>query len=138
MPELKTRPTRASVTAFIRRQPDEQTRADCLSLVALMEKVTGEKPVMWGTSIIGFGSWRLEYANGDVAAWPLAAFAPRKKDLVVYLMDVFERRPDLMKKLGKHKTCKVCLYIRRLADVDTKVLRDLVKASIGYLKERRR
>ena len=101
MPELKTRPTRASVTGFIKRQPDEQTRADCLTLVALMEKVTGEKAVMWGPSIIGFGSWQLLYANGSEAPWPIAAFSPRKKDLVLYLMDVFERHPELMKKLGK-------------------------------------
>lgn len=138
MPELKTRPTRASVTGFIKRQPDKQTRADCLTLVALMEKVTGEKAVMWGPSIIGFGTHPLVYADGSEAAWPIAAFSPRKKDLVVYLMDVFERRPELMEKLGKHRTGKVCLYIRRLADVDLKVLKDLVVASGRYLRERRR
>jgi len=138
MPEPKTRPTTASVTGFIQRQPDEQTRADCLTLVALMEQVTGEKAVMWGPSIIGFGAYRLGYADGSEADWPIAAFSPRKKDLTIYLMDVFERRPELMKKLGKHRTGKVCLYIRRLADVDMKVLKELVVASVRYRREKHR
>ena len=136
MPELKTRPTRASVTAFIKRQPDEQTRADCLTLVALMEKVTGEKAVMWGPNIIGCGSYQLKYANGSSADWPVAAFSPRKKDLTIYLMDVFERHPELMKKLGKHTHGKVCLYIKRLEDVDMKVLKELLVASIRYVREK--
>ena len=91
---------------------------------------------MWGPSIIGCGSFRLVYANGSEADWPIAAFSPRKKDLTIYLMDVFEQRPDLMKKLGKHSTGKVCLYIRRLADVDMKVLKELIVASIGYAREK--
>jgi hypothetical protein len=99
--------------------------------------VTGKRAVMWGPSIIGFGAHRLVYANGSEAAWPIAAFSPRKKDLTLYLMDVFERRPELMKKLGKHRTGKVCLYIRRLEDVDLKVLKKLIVASMGYLRERR-
>ena len=136
MAELKTRPTTASVAGFIKRQPDEQTRADCLTLVALMEKVTGEKAVMWGPSIIGFGANPLVYADGTEADWPIAAFSPRKKGLTIYLMGVFERRPELMKKLGKHRTGKVCLYIRRLADVDMKVLKELVGASVGYVREK--
>jgi hypothetical protein len=130
VPEPKTRPTTASVAGFIKRQPDEQTRADCHALAALMEKVTGEKAVMWGPSIIGFGTWRLVYANGREADWPIAGFSPRKKDLTIYLMGVFDRHPELMKKLGKHRTGKVCLYIRRLADVDMKVLKELVVASV--------
>lgn len=138
MPEPKTRPTTASVTGFIKRQPDEQTRADCLTLVAMMEQVTGEKAVMWGPSIIGFGTYWLEYADGSKADWPIAGFSPRKKDLTIYLTGVFERRPELMKKLGKHRTGKVCLYIRRLADVDMKVLKELVVASLQYLREEHR
>jgi hypothetical protein len=135
MAEPKTRPTRASVAAFIKRQPDERRRADCLSLVALMEKVTGEKAVMWGPSIIGFGTWRMPYADGSTADWPIAGFSPRKQDLTLYLMGVFERRADLMKKLGKHRTGRVCLYIKRLADVDLKVLKELVGASVAYTRE---
>jgi len=138
MPEPRTRPTTASVTGFIKRQPDEQTRADCLTLVALMEQVTGEKAVMWGPAIIGFGTYRLVYANGTEADWPIAGFSPRKKELTIYLIDVFERHPELMKKLGKHRTGKVCLYIRRLADVDMKVLKELITASVRYRREKDR
>lgn len=138
MPEPKTRPTTASVSRFIERQPDEQTRADCRTLVALMEKVTGEKAVMWGPSIIGFGTFPLSYADGSEVDWPIAAFSPRKKDLTLYLMDVFERHPELMKKLGKHRTGKVCLYIRRLADVDMKVLKELVVLGAQRTREIRR
>lgn len=136
MAEPKTRPTRASVAAYINRLPDERTREDCLTLVSLMEKVTGEKAVMWGASIIGFGTYRLPYADGSEADWPIAGFSPRKQDLTIYLMGVFDRRADLMKKLGKHRTGKVCLYIKRLADVDTKVLNELVAASVGYAREK--
>jgi hypothetical protein len=136
MAEPKTRPTRASVAAYIKRLPDERTRADCLTLVSLMEKVTGEKAVMWGPSIIGFGTYRLAYADGSEADWPIAGFSPRKQDLTIYLMGVFDRRADLMKKLGKHRTGKVCLYIKRLADVDMKVLKELVAASVGYRREK--
>ena len=136
MPEPKTRPTRASVAGFIQRQPGEQTRADCLTLVGMMEKVTGAKPVMWGPSIVGFGSFRLVYANGSTADWPIAAFSPRKSELVLYLLDTFERHPELLKKLGKHRTGKVCLYIKRLADVDMKVLKELVTASVRHCREK--
>jgi uncharacterized protein DUF1801 len=138
MAEPKTRPTQASVAAHIRKLPDERTRADCLTLVALMEKVTGEKAVMWGPSIIGFGTYRLVYADGSEADWPIAGFSPRKQDLTLYLIGVFDRRADLMKRLGKHRTGKVCLYIKRLADVDMKVLKELVTASVGYARERYR
>jgi hypothetical protein len=90
---------------------------------------------MWGPSIIGFGTYRLVYANGSEADWPIAGFSPRKKDLTIYLTGVFERRPELMKKLGKHSTGKVCLNIRRLADVDMKVLKELVVDSVRHLRE---
>jgi hypothetical protein len=136
MAEPKTRPTRASVAAYIKRLPDERTRADCLTLVSLMEKVTGEKAVMWGPGIIGFGAYRLAYADGSEADWPIAGFSPRKQDLTIYIASVFDRRADLMKKLGKHRTGKVCLYIKRLADVDMKVLKELVTASVGSMREK--
>ena len=133
--EPKTRPTRASVAAYIERLPDAQTRADCDALVALMGKVTGEKAVMWGPSIIGFGTFRLPYADGSDAPCPVAAFSPRKQDLTIYLGGGCDRYADLMKALGKRRTGKVCLYIRRLADVDMKVLKELVAASMRYARE---
>ena len=135
MAEAKTKPTKVSVASYIKRLPDERTRADCLTLVELMEKVTGEKAVMWGPSIVGFGTHRRTYANGTQGDWPIAAFSPRKGDLTLYLMDVFDRYPELMKKLGKHRTGKVCLYVKRLADVDMKVLKELVAASVRYMRE---
>ena len=134
MAEPKTKPTKASVAAYIHRLPDERTRADCNVLVALMEKVTGEKAVMWGPSIIGFGTYRLSYADGSEADWPIAGFSPRKTELTIYLGGGCDRYADLMKKLGKHRTGKVCLYIKRLADVDMKVLKELVVASLRYMR----
>lgn len=135
MAEPKTRPTRASVAAYIKRLPDERSRADCLTLVSLMEKVTGEKAVMWGPSIIGFGTYRLGYADGSQASWPIAAFSPRKRDLTIYLGPSCDHYAALMKRLGRHRTGKVCLYIKRLADVDMKVLKELVVASVRYVRE---
>lgn len=135
MAKPKTRPTRASVAAYIQRLPDDQTRSDCRSLVALMEKVTGEKAVMWGPAIVGFGRYPLAYANGSTADWPIAAFSPRKTDLTIYLGGGCDRYAALMRKLGKHRTAKVCLYIRRLADVDMKVLKELIAASMRYARE---
>ena len=136
MAEPKTKPTKVSVAAYIKRLPDGQTRADCLTLVALMGKATDEKAVMWGPSIIGFGEYRLVYANGSEANWPIAAFSPRKSDLTVYVGGGCGRYAELMKKLGKHRTGKVCLYIKRLADADMKVLRELVPASVRYMREK--
>lgn len=138
MAEPKTRPTRASVAAYIKRLPDEQTRVDCKTLVALMQKVTGEKAVMWGPSIIGFGTYRLSYADGSEADWPISAFSPRKQDLTIYVGGGCDRYADLMSKLGKHRTGKVCLYIKRLADVDMKVLKQIVVASLRYMREKYR
>ena len=138
MAERKTKPTKASVAAFIKRQPKAETRADCLALVKLMEQVTGEKAVMWGPSIIGFGTYKLVYANGSEADWPVAGFSPRKTDLTIYLMNVFDRHPELMEKLGKYRTGKVCLYIKRLSDVDTKVLKKMVATSVRYVREETR
>jgi len=136
MAEPKTRPTRVSVASFLERLSDERTRADCDTLVALMEKATGENAVMWGPSIIGFGTYRLAYADGSEADWPIAGFSPRKKELTLYIAGGFDRYAGLMKKLGKYRTGKVCLYIKRLEDVDMRVLRELVAASVRYMREK--
>ena len=111
---------------FIAAVPDEVKRADCKALVKMMQAATGCKPVMWGTNIIGFGSKPIRYANGTELDWPAIAFAPRKNDLTIYIMPGFEQLEPLLKKLGKHKTAKVCLYIRRLADVDLAVLQKII------------
>jgi hypothetical protein len=129
MAEPKTRPNKESVAKFIAAVPDEVKRADCKALVKLMQAATGCKPVMWGSGIVGFGSKPLKYANGTELDWPVIAFAPRKNDLTVYLMPGFTKLEPLLKKLGKHKTAKVCLYIKRLADIDLAVLKKIIASS---------
>jgi hypothetical protein len=130
MAEPKTRPTTASVTDYIAKVSDEVKRADCKLLVKLMQAATGCKPVMWGEAIVGFGSKPIKYANGTELDWPAIAFAARKQDLTIYLMPGFADAEPLLKKLGKHKTAKVCLYIKKLADVDLAVLKKLIDASV--------
>lgn len=134
MAELKTKKTGASVEQFLRSVEDEKRRRDARSLLKLMREVTGEKAVMWGPSIVGFGSYHYRYASGREGDWMLTGFSPRKQALTVYIMDGFRGHGALMKKLGKHRTGKSCLYIRRLEDVDLDVLRRLVKESVDYLR----
>jgi hypothetical protein len=126
MAELKTKPTDQNVTKFIESVTEGERRSDCVSLLALMRDVTGEEPKMWGSSIIGFGR------EGD---WMATGFSPRKNDLTLYITSGFERYPELMKKLGKYKTGKSCLYVKKLRDVDMKVLRELVEKSFKDLKK---
>ena len=102
-----------------------------------MRAVTKEEPRMWGSSIVGFGRYTLKYANGREAEWPITGFSPRKSDLTLYLMGGFEESPDLMKSLGKHKTRKGCLYIKKLSDVDVSVLKKLVTKSVKLMAPRR-
>jgi hypothetical protein len=137
MAEAKTRPTGASVADFIATVPDEVKRADCQVLVKLMQKATGRKAEMWGDAIVGFGRYEITYANGSKADWPVIGFSPRKNDLTVYLMEGFDQQQALLAKLGKHKTGKVCLYLKRLSDVDMAVLTDLVDHSVQAMAGRR-
>lgn len=133
--EPKTKKTKASVAAFIASQPKAPIRSDCRTIVKLMKKVTGERPAMWGPSIIGFGEYQLLYKNGSTADWPVAAFSPRKQNLTVYLMPGFERHSGLMKKLGKHSATKSCLYFKSLNDIDLSVLEQLIILSMKELKQ---
>jgi hypothetical protein len=127
----KTQPTGADVEAFLAAVPDETRRADARTLCALLGEVTGEPPVMWGSSIIGFGEYHYRYESGHEGNAPLASFAPRKANLVLYLIGGFEdRHSKLMAKLGSHKTGKGCLYLKSLADIDMDVLRELVDRSV--------
>jgi Domain of unknown function (DU1801) len=124
-------PTSADVNVFIDALPNERRRSDARELCELMRSVTGEPPVMWGPSIVGFGSYHYRYESGRTGDAPLAAFAPRKANLVVYLAGGYEDRyPKLLDKLGPHKTGKACLYAKRLGDVDLDVLRQLVERSM--------
>lgn len=126
----KTVETTNSVAAFIDAQPQEQVRSDCRVLVELMQKATGEPAKMWGTSIVGFGNYVVTSSAGREADWLYCGFSPRKANLVLYLMPgSFEEHAAALKKLGPHSVGKGCLYIKRLADVDLKVLEQLVRAT---------
>lgn len=137
MAELKTKPTAESVSAFLDKVSDQGRRDDCLTVIDIMKKVTKEEPQMWGSSIVGFGRYRYKYESGREGEWMITGFSPRKNDLTLYIMGGFESVPDLMKRLGKHKTGKGCLYIKKLADVDLKVLRQLVEKSVKQMASRR-
>jgi uncharacterized protein DUF1801 len=128
MAENKTKATKASVSAFIAALPDETKRADAKALVKLMQAATGEKPKMWGPSVIGFGTYHYVYASGHEGDMPLIGFSPRKPALVLYLTR-FKGSDALLVKLGKHTSGKGCLYIKKLADVDSKILEQLIAKS---------
>jgi hypothetical protein len=133
MAELKTQKNKASVAAFLNAIEDDQMRKDSKAVAKLMQEVTGEKPAMWGTSIVGFGSH--EYTNTKAGGqWPVAAFSPRKQNLTMYLMPGFEEQGELMSKLGKHTTGKSCLYVKQLSDVHLPTLKKLIKASVKQMK----
>lgn len=136
MSEPRTRPTDASVEDFLASVPDERRRADARAVLAMMQRVTGAPPVMWGPSIVGFGAYRQPYANGRALEWPVAAFSPRKQDLTLYIMPEFDQYGGLLARLGKHRHGKSCLYLKRLADVDLGVLEELVAESVARVRER--
>lgn len=130
----KTQATTASVEAFIDKHTKEEMRDDSRVLMAMMQELTGEKPHMYGPSIIGFGTYYYTYASGHSGSAPLAAFSPRKTELVLYLgQEVLE--PETLSKLGKHKATQGCLYLKRLADVDLTVLKAMVKRSIAATRK---
>ena len=135
MAEQKTKPTNQSVKEFLNEISEPERRADCFAVAKIMEEITGEKPKMWGPSIVGFGSYRYKYASGREGDWPLMGFSPRKKDLTLYIMMGFEKHADLMEKLGKHSHSKSCLYIKRLSDVHVPTLTKLIKIGLKDLKE---
>ena len=136
VPETKTKPTAVSVESHIAAIVNEEQRNDARTLVALMRRVTGQEPRMWGPTIVGFGSYHYKYASGHEGDSALAGFAVRGREFVVYIAADFEGRDDLLAKLGKHKTGKVCVYVRRLANVDLKVLETLVTRSVADTQRR--
>jgi hypothetical protein len=136
MPENKTRPTTASVSDYLASRASELQLADCRQLMALMKKITRRPPRMWGPSIVGYGSFRYTYDSGRTGEMPLAAFAIRGRDLVVYLMADGDRQQALLARLGKHTMGRSCLYFRRLADLDASVLEKLVVGSIAEARGR--
>ncbi len=136
MYEAKTKPTQVSVSTYLAGIEDEARRKDCKTLAALMKRVTGFTPKMWGASIVGFGSYHYKYESGHEGDSCLAGFSSRKTDISIYVVSGFEGRDDLLAKLGKYKTAKVCLYVKRLADIDAAILEKLVKDSVAEMKKR--
>lgn len=134
MADLKTKPTKNSVEAYLAQVEDDQRRTDSFALLTLMTEVTGYEGQMWGNSIIGFGQYHYKYKSGREGEWFLVGFAPRKQKLTLYIMPGFEKYDGLLAKLGKHKTGKSCLYLNKLADVDTAVLKDLIAQSVAHMQ----
>lgn len=137
MAETKTKPTKDNVIDFLGKVTDAKRRDDCKVIVDLMAKATKAKPEMWGSSIVGFGRYRYQYAGGREADWMMIGFSPRKNDLTLYITRGFESFPDLMKRLGKYKTRGSCLYIKKLDDVDLDVLKKLLEKSVEGMADRR-
>ncbi len=133
MSDVKTKNNEASVEGFLKRVENEKRREDSFVVLDLMKEVTGEKPTMWGTSIVGFGSYHYKGASGREGDWMKVGFSPRKQSMTLYIMDGFGSYDSLLDKLGKYKTGKSCLYINKLEDVDQTVLRELVKQSFKFM-----
>src|SRR5687768_15482188 len=136
MSTLKTTLNDASVTDFINTVPDEVKRQDSFVLLELFSKITGEKPKMWGSSIIGFGQYHYKSERSrQEGDWPLTGFSPRKQNLTLYIMPGFDTYQELLSKLGKHKVSKSCLYINRLSDIDSGILEELIGRSYMDMKK---
>jgi hypothetical protein len=135
MAELKTKPNKKSVQKFLKNPENKKYAEDAQVVLKMMENITGEKPAMWGGTIVGFGSYHYKYPSGQEGDWFLTGFSPRKANLTIYIMAGFEKSQPLLKKLGKHKTSKSCLYIKKLDDIDLKVLSKLIKESFVHMKK---
>ena len=134
MSDPKTKATDASVEDFLATIEHPRKRADAEAVCQMMQEVTGEAPRMWGTSIVGFGKYEYRYESGRSGEWPIVGFSPRKQNLTLYIMPGFDAYAPLLAKLGKHTTGRSCLYVNKLADIDTDVLRELVGASVSFMR----
>lgn len=135
MADQKTKPTGVRVEDFIESVESETRRTDAYHLLRMMKSITGEPPVMWGPSMIGFGSYHYKYASGHEGDSFITGFSPRKASLVVYIIPGFDQYKDYLARLGPHKTGSSCLYIKRLADIDTSILEELIRESYRYAKK---
>ncbi len=129
MAELKTKLNDDDPLAFLESVEDEKKRQDAYEILEMLKKISGKEPRMWGGSIIGFGNYHYKYDSGREGDWFLAGFSPRKQNFSLYIMSGFDRYNELLKKLGKYQTGKACLYIKKLEDVDRKVLYELMEVS---------
>ena len=136
MAENKTKPTDASVNDYIASRGSQEQRADCRKLMTLLERVTRQPPKMWGPSIVGYGSYRYTYESGRTGEAPVTGFAIRGREIVIYIRAEGETQISLLSKLGRHRIGKVCLYFKRLSDLDHSVLEQLVTNSVADVKRR--
>ena len=134
--ENKTKPGRQSVAQFLNAIEDTERRNDAKKVAAMMRKATGKRATLWGTSIVGFGKYHYKYASGREGDWALTGFSPRKQNLVVYIMPGFAEFSELMEQLGKYKTGKSCLYLKKLDDVDAGILEKLITRSVKVMRKR--
>ena len=132
--ELKTKLNNASVEKFLKSIKDKKKQGDSFKLLDIFAKATGEEPKMWGSSIVGFGSYHYKYASGQEGDWMLTGFSPRKDSFSIYAMCDVNKFQGHLKKLGKHKTGKSCIYIKLLDDIDVNVLKSLIRDSVDYIK----
>ena len=136
MATLKTQPNDRDVTEFLASVEDIQRREDCFKLLTLMQEITGETPQYWHSNIVGFGTYHYRYESGREGDWFITGFSPRKQNLTLYIIAGFDKYEELMNQLGRHKTGKSCLYVNRLADIDMKVLRELIARSVHFMREK--
>jgi len=134
MAELKTKPSERSLESFLRGVEDAERREDCHTILKLMKKITRQEPKVWGDSIVGFGTYHYKYESGREGDWFVTGFSPRKQNLTIYIMPGLDAHKDALKKLGKHKAGRGCLYIKRLADIDQSVLSEMIKTSVAKMK----
>jgi hypothetical protein len=134
MAELKTKKNAGNVNEFVASIADPTQQKDAKKLIALMRTASGEKPVMWGATMIGFGTYHYTYASGREGDWFVIGFSPRKRTTTLYILDGFDEHQSLLSKLGKHSTSKSCLYIKKLDDIDIEVLEQLLKKSVAAMK----
>jgi hypothetical protein len=137
MAELKTKQNELSVDDFLNKVADENVRKDCYAIIKLMEKITGCPPKMWGTAIIGFGKYHYKYESGREGDICMIGFSPRKQNITLYVKAAAAQE-DLFEKLGKHKSGKDCVYIKKLDDIDIKILEKIIRGTIKYLKNKYR
>ena len=135
MAENKTKQTEIAVDDFLAAVPDPQRREDAKTLRAMMERISGYKARMWGPSIVGFGQYRYQYDSGHKGEMARIGFSPRARELVLYLMGGFPRHQELMDRLGKYRTGKACLYVKKLSDIDEAVLEALIGESLEYMRQ---
>lgn len=135
MAELKTKPNEQSVEAYLNSVEDEKKRQDCLTILEMMKQITRAEPQMWGTGMVGFGTYHYKYESGREGEWFVAGFSPRKQNLTLYIMAGFSRYDELLNKLGKFKTGKSCLYINKIEDVDLPTLKELITQSVSYVSK---